>query len=128
MPNDQFYIDKRDITAHNLLDKRGFIMTLVSTSLEVIDPNSGVITTPATVTNTSVTGIMRFFAQDEINGVDILSGDQQALLSGKELAVAGINPDTTHRLIALGVTYMVVRVTPTIPGGIAVLHRLQVRR
>lgn len=128
MPDDQFYIDKRDITAHRLLDKRGFLMTLVTTSDEVIDPNTGAVTTPATVTNTSVTGIMRFFSQDEINGVDIISGDQQALLSGKELAVASIEPDTTHRLIALGVTYMVVRVTPTIPGGIAVLYRLQVRR
>lgn len=127
MPNPQFYIDKRDITAHNLLDKRGFLMTLVSEAAAVFDSDTG-IKTPGTVTSTSVTGLMRFFSQDEINGKDILSGDVQALLSGKELAAAGIEPDTTMRLIANGVTYNVVRNTPTMPGGIAVLYRLQVRR
>ncbi len=127
MSDDQFYIDKRDITAHNLLDKRGFLMTLVSQTGDIFDSNTG-IRTPGTTTNTSVTGILRFFSQDEINGMDILSGDQQALLSGKELAVVDIEPDTTMRLIAKGLTYNVERVTPTQPGGIAVLYRLQVRR
>ena len=125
---DQFYIDKRDITAHNLLVKKGFDMTLVSQTDDVINDNTGAITTPGTVTNTVTKGLMRFFSQDEIDGKDIISGDLQVLLSGKDLAVAGIVPDSTMRVIAKGVTYYVVRNTPTTPGGIDVLYRLQIRR
>jgi len=126
--SDAFYIEKRDVAAHNQLVKRGFKMTLVSRKDEVIDKNTGAVTTPATVVNTPVTGITRFFSQDEIDGKNVLSNDIQALISGKELAEAGIVPDTTMRLIAKGVTYTVVRDTPTTPGGIDVLYRLQIRR
>jgi len=124
---DQFYIDKRDVTVHNQFVKRGFVMTLVSEAGESFDPDTG-IKTVGTVTNTSVTGITRFFSQDEIDNINVFSNDLQALISAKETAAAGITPDTTMRLIAKGVTYNVVRVTPTQPGGIDVLYRLQIRR
>ena len=77
---------------------------------------------------TTVTGIFRFFSQDELHGEDVLSGDLQCLIGGKELNDAGIIPDTTMQLVAKGITYSVVRVTPTQPGGVAVLYRLQIRR
>jgi len=124
---DVFYEEKRDVTAHNQFVKRGFVMTLVSESGESFDANTG-IKTVGTVTSTPVTGITRFFSQDEIDNVNIKANDIQALISGKELAVVSIVPDTTMRLIAKGVTYNVVRVTPTQPGGIDVLYRLQIRR
>ena len=125
---DAYYIDKRDVTAYNMLVKRGFDITLRSQTDDVIDSDTGAITTPGTVTNTVTKGIMRFFSQDEIDGKNIKSGDVQVLLSAKDLAEAGIVPDTDMRVIALGVTYFVVRNTPTTPGGIDVLYRLQVRR
>lgn len=126
--SDQFYINKRDVTAYNMLVKKGFDITLVSQTDDVIDPNSGVITTPGTVTNTVTKGLMRFFSQDEVDDKNILSGDAQVLLSAKDLAEAGIVPDTEMRVIVKDVTYFVVRNTPTTPGGIDVLYRLQVRR
>lgn len=127
MPNDQFYIDKRDITAHALINKRGFAMTLVGPLGGSTDSDTGVHT-PGTPTNTAVVGVMRFFSQDEINNIDVLSGDAQALISAKETAEDGIEPDTEMRLIVNGVTYNIVRNTPTMPGGIAIMYRLQIRR
>ena len=125
---DAFYIAKRDITAHNMLVKKGFDMTLISQTDDVIDSDTGAITTPGTITNTVTKGLMRFFSQDEVDEVAIKSGDLQVLLSAKDLAEAGIVPDTDMRMLVKGITYFVVRNTPTSPGGIDVLYRLQVRR
>ena len=120
--------DLRDNTVDPLMTEFGFDMTLESDREPTIDPDTGAITAAATVVSTTVTGIFRFFSQDEINGEDVLSGDLQALIGAKEVNDAGIVPDTTMQLVAKGITYSVVRVTPTQPGGIAVLYRLQIRR
>lgn len=125
---DVFYTDLRDNTVDPLMTEFGFDMTLESDREPTIDPDTGAITAAATVVSTTVTGIFRFFSQDEINGEDVLSGDLQALIGAKEVNDAGIVPDTTMQLVAKGITYSVVRVTPTQPGGIAVLYRLQIRR
>ncbi len=122
------YVDLRDNTVDPLMDDFGFDMTLESSREPTIDPNTGAITAAATVVSTTVTGIFRFFSQDEIIRMDILSGDLQVLIGGKEANDAGIVPDTTMQLVAKGVKYSIVRVTPTEPGGVAVLYRLQIRR
>ena len=110
------------------MDQFGFEMTLRSSREPTIDPNTGAITAAATNVDTAVTGLFRFFSQDEIDGETILANDLQALIGGTELAAAGIVPDTSMQLIAKGDTYNVVRVTPTQPGGVAVLYRLQIRK
>lgn len=125
---DAFYNDLRDNTVDPVLKQFGFAMTLESSREPTIDPNTGAITVAATVVSTTVTGIFRFFSQDEITRMDILSGDLQCLIGGKEVNDAGVVPDTTMQLVAKGVKYSIVRVTPTQPGGIAVLYRLQIRR
>ena len=130
---DQFYTDLRDNTVEPLLAKLGFPMVVRSSREPTIDPNTGAITTAATAVNTTVNGIFRFFSQDEVTkalqaGQDILANDIQALIEAKTLNTAGIEPDTSMQLIAKGDTYTVVRVTPTTPGGIPVLYRLQIRK
>ena len=129
---DIFYEDLRDNTVAPLLSSAsgafGFDMILRSQREPVIDPDTGAITSPAGNLDTPVTGLFRFYSQDEINGKDILSEDVQALLSAKEINDAGVDPDTAMQLIAKGVTYNVVRNTPTQPGGIAMLYRLQIRK
>ena len=124
----KFYTDLRDNTVDPVLAQFGFTMAIESSREPTIDPNTGAITAAATVISTPVTGIFRFFSQDEITRMDILSGDLQCLIGGKELDAAGIEPDTTMQLVAKDVKYSIVRVTPTQPGGIAVLYRLQIRR
>jgi len=124
---DAFYNKKRDITAYKLLTKRGFPMVCYFESGEVFDPDTGV-KTAGTVVEVSFVGIMRFFSADEINNTTSKAGDCQVLASGKEFNDAGVTPDTTMRIVSKGVTYFVVRITPTTPGGVDVLYRLQVRR
>jgi hypothetical protein len=130
---DAFYNDLRDNTVQPLLAKLGFSMTLRSSREPTIDPNTGAITAAATTVSTSVNGIFRFYSQDEItkalqHGQDILANDIQALIEAKTLNTAGIEPDTSMQLIAKGDTYNVVRVTPTTPGGVPVMYRLQIRK
>lgn len=108
-------------------------MVVRSSREPTIDPNTGAITGAAVVVNTTVSGIFRFFSQDEITkslqaGQDVLANDIQALIEAKTLNTAGISPDTAMQLIAKGETYTVVRVTPTTPGGVPVLYRLQIRK
>jgi hypothetical protein len=110
------------------MDRFGFDMDLKSSRAPEIDPDTGEITTEAADVLTPVTGLFRFYSQDEINGVDIQANDIQALISGKETSDASLVPDTSMQLIAQGVTYNVVRVTPTQPGGVSVLYRLQIRK
>lgn len=122
------YADLRDNTVVPLMADFGFDMTLESAREPKIDPDTGEILTAATVVETTVTGILRFFSQDEIIRMNILSGDLQALIEAKSTNDINIVPDTTMQLVAQGVKYSIVRVTPTQPGGIAVLYRLQIRR
>lgn len=122
------YADLRDNTVEPLLADFGFEMTLQSSREPTIDPDTGAITAAAVVIDTTVTGIFRFFSQDEIIRQDVLSNDLQVLISAKDTNATGIVPDTTMQLIAKDITYSIVRVTPTEPGGIAVLYRLQIRR
>ena len=125
---DDFYTDLRDGTVDPLMDQFGFDMTLRSSREPEIDPDTGMISTASTDVDTTVTGLFRFFSQDEIDGMTVLANDIQCLIGGTELDTAGIVPDTSMQLIAKGATYNVERVTPTAPGGIAVLYRLQIRK
>lgn len=128
------YAELRDNTVYDLLqDQFGFAMTLRSSREPTIDPNTGAITTAATTVDTTIYGIFRFFSQDEITkalevGQDILANDMQALVEAKTLNDLGIKPDTGMQVIAQGDTYNVVRVTPTQPGGVALMYRLQLRK
>lgn len=125
---DKFYTDLRDGTVDPLMDQFGFEMSLRSMRAPVIDPDTGLETSPATPLDTSVTGIFRFYSQDEINNETVQANDIQALIGGTELATAGITPNSSMQLIAQGSIYNIVRVTPTQPGGVSVLHRLQIRK
>lgn len=130
---DAFYTGLRDNTVAPLFKKLGFPMVIRSSREPVIDPDTGMITTAATTVDTPVNGIFRFYSQDEISkalgtGQDILANDVQALIEATALDTAGIDPDTAMQLIAKGDTYTVVRVTPTTPGGIDLMYRLQIRK
>lgn len=125
---DSFYTDLRENTVLPLIKQFGFPMVLRSSREPTIDPNTGAITAAATEVDTTFDGLFRFYSQDEIDGKDILATDHQILCEVSAFNTAGIVPDSSMQVIAKGVTYNVVRETPTQPGGIRVLTRLQVRR
>lgn len=127
------YANLRDETVLKLMKEFGFSMTVVSGREPTIDPNTGAITAAAAEVSTTVWGLYRFFSQDEIfkalqAGQDILANDVQFLIEASSLDTAGIDPDSALQVIAQGKTYNVVRNTPTWPGGVAVLYRLQGRK
>ena len=124
----KFYTNLRDKTVLPLIKQFGFSMVLKSNREPVVDPNTGAITEAAAEVETTFDGLFRFYSQDEIDGKDILANDIQVLCEMSTLTAAGIVPDTSMQLIAQGVTYNIVRETPTQPGGIRVLTRIQIRR
>ena len=103
-------------------------MQLKSNREPVIDPDTGAITTAAAEVLTTFDGLFRFYSQDEINGKDVLANDIQVLCEVSAFNTAGITPDSSMQVIAQGETYNVVRETPTMPGGVRVLTRLQIRK
>lgn len=125
---DAFYTGLRDKTVLPLIKQFGQPMSLKSSREPVIDPDTGMVTTAAADVLTTFDGMFRFYSQDEINGKDILANDIQVLCEVSAFNTAGITPDSSMQVIADGVTYNVVRETPTMPGGVRVLTRLQVRR
>lgn len=123
------YASLRDNTVEPLLREQfGFPMVIRSSREPTIDPNTGAITAAATTVDTTVYGIFRFYSQDEIDGQDVLANDIQALVEAKTLNAAGIFPDSSMQLIANGNTYNIVRNTPTQPGGVSLMFRLQIRK
>lgn len=127
------YANLRDETVLKLLKDLGFSMVVRSSREPTIDPNTGAVTAAATPVDTTVWGLFRFFSQDELfkalqAGQDILANDVQFLIDASGLQAAGIEPDSSMQVIAQGKTYNVVRNTPTQPGGVALLYRLQGRR
>jgi hypothetical protein len=125
---DQFYVGLRDNTVLPLIKQFGQPMSLKSNREPTIDPDTGMITTAAAEVLTTFDGLFRFYSQDEINGKDVLANDIQVLCEASAFNTAGITPDSSMQVIAQGVTYNVVRETPTMPGGVRVLTRLQIRR
>lgn len=125
---DAFYTGLRDKTVLPLIKQFGNTMSLKSNREPVIDPDTGMITTAAAEVFTPFEGLFRFYSQDEINGKTILANDIQVLCEVSAFNTAGITPDSSMQVIAQGTTYNVVRETPTMPGGIRVLTRLQIRK
>ena len=125
--SDDFYTTLRENTVLPLIKQFGFPMVLKSSRAPVIDPDTGEITTAAAQVSTTFNGMFRFFSQDEQTREDVLATDHQILCEVSAFNAAGITPDSTMQVIAKGETYNVVRETPTQPGGVRVLTRLQVR-
>lgn len=127
------YANLRDETVLKLMKEFGFSMVVRSSREPTIDPNTGAITAAAAPVDTTVWGLYRFYSQDEIfkalqAGQDILASDTQFLIEASGLNAAGIDPDSAMQVIAQGDIYNVVRNTPTKPGGVSLLYRLQGRK
>jgi hypothetical protein len=125
---DKFYTDLRDNTVLPLIKQFGVPMVLKSNREPTIDPDTGAILVAAAEVSTTFDGLIRFYSQDQIDGKDILANDIQVLCEMSAFNTAGIVPDTSMQVIAQGITYNIVRETPTQPGGVRVLTKLQIRR
>lgn len=72
-----------------------------------------------------VIGLAGLFTEEQIDGTQVRRGDQRLLLAAQDLARA---PTTADAILDGLETWQVVNVETVRPGGVALIHRLQVRR
>lgn len=100
-------------------------MTLTKRASGAYDPSTGA----STVTSTAYTfkGAVLDYSGGAYKPAPMLiqAGDRRALIPAEGLSVA---PESTDHLTIGSVRWAIVTVTPTDPGGTAVVYECQVRR
>ncbi len=120
--SEAFYNDLA-ATAKDLIDEFGVDWTLKSSSRGTYDP---VLNTKPTESITSTTvKVVRFeYSEKEVNNETIKMGDCKVILSAQTSNIDRqdtiVDPD--------GVTWSIVKVMDTKPGGSVIYHELQIRK
>lgn len=105
-----------------LLQRFGAVHTLTRLAPGSRDVEAG--TTPTTPTTYSVTGAKFDYAQRDIDGTEVRTGDQRFLMAPN----AAVTPQTGDRLTIAGQDWQVIRSSPLSPAGTVVLHEVQIRQ
>lgn len=118
------YTDLR-ATAGRLLTSYGQSMTLTKRASGAYDPSTGAST--VTSTTYTVKGAVFDYSGGAYKPAPMLiqAGDRRALISAEGLSVA---PEPADHLTIGSTRWAIVTVTPTDPGGTAVVYECQVRR
>jgi len=122
MARDDFY-QRRRAAVSRLLERYGTSLTLQHYQEGACDPASGEVA--AAWSQRVLTGLVRDYRQDQVDGSLVLSGDRELILAGETETEP---PRPGDRLVLAGETYTVVQVNTLEPGGLALLHRCQIRR
>ena len=109
-------------TATRLLRDNGQAITFTYETGEVINPATGVVTTPASNSTVSGYGVATNFKNAEINGDTILSSDLKLLASN-----VASEPKANWRVGVNGRTWRVMQVSPINPAGTNVMYICQIR-
>ena len=115
----EFYLSLA-ATAQRLIDKYGQTVTFTRTNAGTVNPITG-IGTPAVDTTFSGNGIILNYSKALVDGINILSGDNRVLLSGKT------EPKNDDIIVAANGGFKVISVKPLTPAGIVVMYEIQVR-
>lgn len=108
--------------AQKALKKAGQAMTLTRVSPGVYDPSTGsVVSTGATYTGF---GVALNYSSRDVDGTLILQADQRVYLD----PLIGATPQPGDALTVGGEVFTVVNSKPLAPGGVVVLHDIQVRK
>lgn len=119
-----FYQNLRDGTAANLIRQFGRSATLRQ-SADSYDPTAGRVVSVPSDTPIQIVTLPRANAQKMPEFAEELVAlfDQVILISGSELATAGVEPRPSDEVIIGGETLRVVGVAPIAPGGVAVIYK-----
>lgn len=112
------------VLAGTQLKAFGQSVTLRRRDEGVYDPLTAKTLGPS-VTDFAVSAVINPYSDKRIDGTLIKAGDLQAYIPAKGLT---ITPQAMDRLVVDGVEYTVVRADQTNPGGLQLLHTLQLRR
>ena len=109
-------------TAAKLLLKFGQSITLTFETGGTIDPATGIVTTPKTITSVTGNGAVSKFSRMEIDGTVVKSSDVKLILES-----VSTPPTPDWRATIQSVEYRVMNVSPISPSGIDVIYILQLR-
>jgi len=113
---------KTAIKVRAQLAKAGQTVTLTRINPDWYDPEtSSVYSTTDAFTGP---GVALDYSQREIDGTAVQRGDQRAYLD----PLIGATPQTGDTLTLGGEVFQVVTSRPLAPGGVVVLHEVQLRR
>jgi hypothetical protein len=90
----------------------------------VFDPATGT-TTPGTTTNYPCRGILTDYAQERIDGTNIMAGDRLAILDAGTLMT---EPVLSDKLVTSDDLLNIIHIEAVKPNATAFLYKLQVRR
>lgn len=104
-----------------LLAEFGQTITIRRTTAKVIDPVTGVVTTPGTVQDLTTKGVLRTYPDAVIDGTRITTSDRELVLADT------VQPLLTDKILIQGEYWSVQRVETVSPAGTALVYKVQVR-
>ena len=121
----EFYA-RMQATANKLLKGKGQVVTLSRQTAGEYNPETGI--TPVVVTTQTGTGAIFDYADQNIDGVLILSGDKQLLLSAvNSTGTALTAPLVNDTVTAGGMVRTITRIKALSPAGTTVLFDCNLR-
>jgi hypothetical protein len=128
-----FYTALRDNTAGPLITQFGAAMTLTKQS-ETFNPNTGTATlvdvsTQCKGLEISLAAMLRGGAgKNQYDDELVQQWDSAIILSAKELAAAGVEPEPNDVLVVAGRKSTIKWVEPVRPAGVAVIYKCAIAR
>lgn len=111
-----------EATATRLLRDNGQAITFTYETGEVIDPATGVVTTPASESTVDGFGVATNYKNAEIDGQSVLASDLKLLASN-----VATEPKPNWKVGVNGETWRVMQVMPVNPAGTNVMYICQIR-
>lgn len=108
-------------TSLRLITKFGQAITLTSVTTGAYSPATGAAS--QTTTTQTVRGVEEAYAQREIDGTNVLSGDKRVVIAASGITAPQVNDICTMA----GTDYMVKKVDTLAPGGTPLTYTLQLR-
>ena len=109
-------------TAARLLRDNGQAITFSYETGEVINPATGVVTTPSSETTVDGFGVATNYKNAEIDGQSVLASDLKLLASN-----IATEPEANWKVTVNGKTWRVMQVNPINPAGTNVMYICQIR-
>ena len=120
------FYTKMQATANRMLKGKGQAITLSRQTAGTYDPATG--TTPVTVTTQTGYGAVFDYADKNIDGVLILSGDKQLLLSAVNSTGTALTAPEVNDTVTVGMVVMTItRIKTLSPAGTTVLFDINLR-
>jgi len=118
------FYERQAIKANKLISRRGLAMTLRVITKGAYDASTRLFGADI-VTDYPCNGVIEEYSERDIDGTVIKQGDKKIILAAYGLPV---QPEAKNLIIMGEEIWLVQKNKPLAPGGIAVIHTVQVRK